>query len=100
LEIKDMENITINLMQIVDGTSTNDEGSKLYRALVKELTKGSTVNISLQDATPMSSSFLNSSFGEIYSKFGMELIREKIKLVNYKPTQAERIKEYFKIVSA
>ncbi|WMJ72130.1 STAS-like domain-containing protein [Cytophagaceae bacterium ABcell3] len=84
----------INLYDIVKGTSTNADGHLLYLAIEKELRQGSDVRLSLSGCTPMSSSFLNSSFGELLTVFGHNVVRQKVKLVNFKPSDAQRIKEY------
>jgi hypothetical protein len=55
-----MERI-INLMEIVEGTSTNEQGWVLYTLIAQQLKSGHLIKLSLREATPMSSSFLNSS---------------------------------------
>lgn len=42
----------------------------------------------------MSSSFLHGSFGKLIESFGLNAIRQYLKLTNYAPSQAQRIKEY------
>lgn len=91
--------ITINLMDSVSGTSTNMEGCTLFAVISKELESNNTIRLSLKDATPMSSSFMNSSFGELVDRFGMETFKNNIRLINYTPSQAEYIKHYLTMVS-
>lgn len=79
----------------VKDTISNDEGKKLYLLLSSELKKNNTIELSLHDSTPMSTSFLNSSFGALVSEFGLEVVRKSIKLTNYKHSYAIRLKEYF-----
>jgi hypothetical protein len=51
------------------------------------------------DATSMSSSFLNASFGEVYDTFGYKTIKDRVTLINYKPSQAKQIKTYLDTIS-
>jgi hypothetical protein len=84
----------IKVMDCVEGTSTNHEGLQLLNCLLPFIEKGNPVKVSLVDCTPMSSSFLNSSFGEIIERFGFDTFKKNIQLVNFKPSQAEYIKKY------
>ena len=85
---------TFDLMALVGGTSTNDEGAKLYAALAPAIASGQVVRLSLHGATPMATSFLNSSFGELIDHHGIAPVRHSIKLVNYLPSHATRMKDY------
>ena len=85
---------TLYLIAIVDGTFTNTEGNKLYTALVPYLATGQTIRLSLRDATPMSTSFLNSSFGELIDKFGLSAFRNTLRIGDYIPSHAAAIKRY------
>jgi STAS-like domain of unknown function (DUF4325) len=89
-----MEPAVVHVANIVSGTSTNADGYSLRLALENYLRAGQPVRLSLKDVTPMSSSFLNSSFGELIEIFGVDKIRLFIKLVDFKPSQAIAIKEY------
>jgi hypothetical protein len=91
---------TIKLMDHVSGTSTNAEGYSLYIVLAKELAKDTLVKLSFSEATPMSTSFLNSSFGELMDNFGLEAVKKNIRLINFQRTEAERIQKYLKMVSS
>ena len=86
--------ITINLMDSVSGTSTNEEGCTLFAAISKELESNNTIRLSLKGATPMSTSFMHASFGELVANFGMQTFKNTIRLINYTPSQAEYIKHY------
>jgi len=70
----------INLFDVVKGTSTNEDGDKLFSAISKEIEVGVKVRLSLHNCTPMSTSFLNSSFGELTCKYGYERIKQIISL--------------------
>jgi hypothetical protein len=90
----------ITVVDSVTGTSTNVEGCTLYNIIAKEIEGGNIVKLSLKDCTPMSSSFMSSSFGELVDKYGMDKFREHVRLINYTPTQAERIQQYLKMLKS
>lgn len=92
--------LTIKLMDHVAGTSSNVDGVKLFSILTKELDANNTIILSLKDSTPMSSSFLNSSFGELVEKYGLEIFKKQIRLINYTPSQLEYIKKYLLMLNA
>ena len=89
-----MEPAVVYVTHIVSGTSTNSDGYSLRTVLEDYLRAGQSVRLSLKGATPMSSSFLNSSFGELIENFGAARVREFVKLIDFKPSQAMAIKEY------
>jgi len=85
---------TLVLTSLVTGTSTNAEGDKLFAALIPFVAAGQIVRLSLLHASPMSTSFLNSSFGELMDQFGTAAVRASLKLVDYLPSHAAIIKCY------
>lgn len=85
---------TLVLTALTAGTSTNAEGDKLFAALAPYVAKAEVVRLSLADASPMSTSFLNSSFGELIDAYGLAAVRSSLKLVDYLPSHAARIKQY------
>lgn len=89
-----MDAHTILLTGVVAGTFTNNEGAKLYAALAPHLAAGTAVRLSLRGATAMSSSFLNSSFGDLVDYYGIAALRHSVKLVDCMPSHAAIIKKY------
>ena len=89
-----MDTPTIFLLDVVAGTFTNDEGAKLYAALTPYLAAGMPVHLSMRGASPMSSSFLNSSIGDLIDRYGIAALRHSLKLVDYRPSHAAIIKKY------
>jgi len=85
-------------MNCVHGTSTNNDGFGLFIEISKAFTAGDIVKLSLEGSTSMSSSFLNSSFGELAEKFGMDKIKNQLRLVDFKPSQAGQIKKYLEVI--
>ena len=94
---------TLVFASLVTGTSTNAEGDQLFAALAPYVAGGKAVRLSLLHASPMSTSFLNSSFGELIDHYGATALRTSLKLVDYLPSHAATIKSYvdnFKPVAA
>ena len=89
-----MKTVTINLMDIVNGTTTNADAVPLFIVLDREIQSGNKIRLSLECVTPFSSSFLNSSFGELVDKHGFTKIKKSVSLINYKKSDAIRIKNY------
>ena len=84
----------IDLMSLVNATGTNSEGIILYNAMEKEIRNGKIVELSLLNSTPFSSSFLNSSFGALWEKFGDSTLKGRVKIINFQPTRRDQIFEY------
>ena len=85
---------TILLDNVVNGTSTNNAGAKLYAALAPHLAAGTVVRLSLRGVTAMSSSFLNSSIGDLIDSYGIAALRRSLKLVDCVPSHIVIIKKY------
>jgi len=84
----------IIIKDIVSNTTLNDEGVILFKVISDLLNEGNNVILSLNELEPMSSSFMNSSFGAIIDNFGIDTFKEKIRISDYKPSHAIRIKNY------
>lgn len=89
---------TYNLTDIVQGTSTNTAGEALYVVLENAILNKEKVRVSLIDATPFSTSFMNSSIGAIIENYGIEHFREFVAFVGYTKSQASIIKNYIQII--
>ncbi len=82
-------------MDVVNGTATNIEGCKLRYALDIHLKNDQKVAISFKNATPMTSSFLNSSIGELIDVYGYNKVVESLQFLNVNKFNANTIKKYF-----
>lgn len=91
--------ITIQLMDVVSGTSTNADGFALFTAIDKYLSQNIKTRLSLDGATPLSTSFLNSSIGSLADKYGVDDMRKKIVFTNLTTPQINTIKRYFELIS-
>ncbi|MBL0911941.1 MAG: STAS-like domain-containing protein [Bacteroidia bacterium] len=86
--------IRIKLLSIVNGTYTNSEGESLFKELDKYLSGGQSVTIDFTDCHAVSSSFLNSSIGEIFMKYGYDSLKGRIGIVNSTKSQKKQISDY------
>ena len=91
--------ITIRLMDVVAGTSTNADGFALFTVMDNILSNNQKARLSLDGATPLSTSFLNSSIGSLADKYSLEDMRKKIVFTNLTQSQIRTIKRYFELIS-
>lgn len=90
----------IRLTDVVSGTSTNADGLALFLALNKIIVANNSVSIDLTDATPLSSSFLNSSIGELIDKYGIDKIKQNIFYNNASKSMFNNIKNYYTLLES
>jgi len=83
----------ISIKDVASSTLSNADGVKLQTAIDKILSDGDTVVISFYGINVVSSSFLNSSLGNLIDKYGFDILA-KIKLIDYTATIASYIKSY------
>jgi L-2-hydroxyglutarate oxidase LhgO len=88
-----MTNITINIRSLVPETSSNLSGTILFKELHRALNNGSIVILEVDNDLALSSSFLNSSIGEILDKYGLSTFKRNVKFKGNK-NQFERIATY------
>lgn len=86
--------VEIQLMDVVSGTSTNADGLALFIFLDEALSQNQKVRLSFLNATPFASSFLNSSFGNLVEKYGIDQFRMSVVITNYSLAQVKKVKEY------
>ncbi len=83
------------LKDLVKDTYTNASGASLSIQLSEFLNRGQQVCISFKDSTPISSSFFNSSFGELIETYGYDNVKYNLKLVDVSTSQAKLLRLYF-----
>ena len=83
------------IKDIVDDTYTNASGFALLTILKKYFDAGQTVILSFKNSPPTSSSFLNSSIGELLDYYGFSKFKSLIKFVDLNATQTQVLKNYF-----
>lgn len=89
-----MDKVTINVMDVVDGTSMNAHAVPLFIEMDKAIQSDKIVVLSLKNAPAFSSSFLNSSVGELVSKYGFDSLKGRLKIVDHTPVLGEIFKNY------
>ena len=72
--------IKTNLVDITRSFSSNDDGLRLYIYMDKVIKSKDLVVIKIENDAPMSSSFLNSSFGEILNIHGIKALKSFFKI--------------------
>lgn len=87
---------TIKIKDITTGTFTNDDGLSVFNSIDSAISENNTIILSFEGISSLSSSFLNSSFGEIIEKFGFDFLKNKIKITKYTPQLSNLIMNYIK----
>jgi hypothetical protein len=90
---------TINLRNIAPGFSSNTDAMSLFVVLDKAIKNDKKLILEIDNSISLSSSFLNSSFGEIISLHGYEAFKTTCK-INTTKTQFERLANYVKKYTA
>ncbi len=88
-----MKTIKIIVKDVVPSALSNMDGVQLHAAMDKNLNAGYSVILSFNGINVVSSSFLNSSLGNITDKYGFDIL-SKIRLVDYTSTIATYVKNY------
>lgn len=83
------------IRDIVPDTYTNAAGFTLLTVLKNYFFSNQPITLSFKNATPPSSSFLNSSIGELLDQFGFAHFKSIIKFTDLTATQAQALKNYF-----
>lgn len=91
--------MTIVIKDKVSGTLSNIEGLNLFYIIERELENSDVIILSFGGINTISSSFLNSSIGAIIDKYGIEILKEKIKITNYTRAIANTILKYVEDVT-
>jgi hypothetical protein len=89
-----MDKLLIIVKEVITGTSTNAEAMPLFILMDEALTQNKAVVLSLKNCKSMSSSFLNSSIGCIVDKYGFDLLKGRLSIVDFTPFMGQIIKDY------
>lgn len=88
-----MKTTRILVKDITNSTLSNSDGVQLQSAIDNALAADDLVFLSFHDVHTISSSFLNSSLGNIIDKYGLNIL-SKIKIVDYTSSIASFLKNY------
>ena len=83
------------LKDLVQDTYTNASGISFAIQLEKYIKKEEPVEISISGTSPISSSFFNSSFGDLIEKYGYDKIKQLIKFTGVNASQGKLLRNYF-----
>ena len=83
----------ISVKDVTKNTLSNSDGVQLQSAIDSALAADDQVSLSFHDVHTISSSFLNSSLGNIIDKYGFDIL-SKIKIIDYTSTIATFLKNY------
>ena len=89
-------NDKIFLKDIVADTYTNASGLTLFVCLKNYIESKNEIHLSFKDSTPVSSSFLNSSIGELIIVYGFDKLKTYIKITDLTASQATILRNYLK----
>jgi len=84
----------LNIKDICVSTYTNADGMSLKLAVSNLLNTYDHIVISFHSIDSVSTSFLNSSFGELISDYGIDIFKDRIKVTNYTNSLITTIKKY------
>lgn len=88
------DKIIIPVAEIVPSTITNSDAVSLKSAMQSVLAKGDIIVLSFHKVNTITSSFLNSSIGEIIEEYGFDKLKGRLVLSNYTPPVGEMITKY------
>lgn len=88
-----MKATKVIVKDVTASTLSNSDGVQLQFVIDNSLAEGNSVILSFHDVHTISSSFLNSSLGNIIDKYGFDTL-SRIKIIDYTSSIASFIKKY------
>lgn len=95
-----MKTEKVNIREVINGTSTAQQGEQLGYILETFLDEGTKVELSFRDTTPISSSFFQTSFGRLCAKYGTDFVVDHVIAVEIRPSHLKLIRYYFSYYGA
>lgn len=90
-----MENIFIIKDYIINNTDFASAGKAISDAAIPLIQKGDKIIFDMTGQEALSTVFLNTAFGYLMDRFGVEKIKQSLKFRNILRSQGERIRTYF-----
>lgn len=84
----------IRITETCPSTITNTDAIALKVAMEDALESGNVIVLSFHGVTTLTTSFLNSSLGEVVENYGFEALKGKISLVDYTPAVGKAVVDY------
>ncbi len=100
-----MNEARINIFEIVGSNAavSSETGQKIFQMTDKALMQNITVNLDFSNISLLTTAFLNSAIGQLYSKYTSDQLQKYLKLSNISGEDKlllkkviDRAKEYFK----
>ncbi|AWV99388.1 STAS-like domain-containing protein [Arcticibacterium luteifluviistationis] len=85
---------TIKLQTIIDSTYLSSDGLVLYSALSCYFDTKTPIKLSFDGIQAFSSSFFNSSLGQLLDNYGMNTFKEVVSFVDVNGSQAKWLRKY------
>jgi hypothetical protein len=79
---KNFKNIKVSEVINRDSAVSSDDGENVYTNILDAFKEGNIVELDFSDITLMTTAFLNSAIGQLYSKFTSEELNTSLKLKN------------------
>jgi len=96
--------LQLNVKDIIgrDTAVSSDDGETIFKKIDEHLKNGDTVELDFSGISLMTTAFLNTAIGQLYSIYNSNQLNSLLKLVNVAPEDTilfkkviERAKEYF-----
>ena len=87
--------MNIILKEILKDKSYTDCGYDLYAIAEKAIDSGDTVSLDMQDVQSIPTLFMNTSFGDLIEKYGIEETKKIFLFKNINKSLIDRIQSYF-----
>ena len=87
--------MNVILKEILKNKSYTDCGYDLYAIAESAIEVGDTVSLDMQDVQSVPTLFMNTSFGELIDKYGIEKTKRLFLFNNVSKSLIERIQSYF-----
>jgi hypothetical protein len=84
----------INILEITPSTITNSDAVGLKVAMKNAILNGDAIVLSFHGITTLTTSFLNSSIGEIIDEFGFDALKGRLSLIDYTPAIGKAVTDY------
>ncbi|TAE86181.1 MAG: DUF4325 domain-containing protein [Bacteroidetes bacterium] len=85
---------TLKVSDLTPSTVTNADAVGLKIAMKDAVLRGEAIVLSFHGVTTLTTSFLNSSIGEIIDEFGFDMLKGKLSLIDYTPPIGKMISTY------
>jgi len=87
--------IEVKLRDILRDRSLPEGGSELYKIAENALEKGDLISLDMKDVLSVPTLFMNTSFGDLISKYGIEKTKQLFMFNNIGRSQIEKFSKYF-----